>query len=75
MFLYEHIVTATVRMQEALHRLQAWRKKWLVQLNASKATYTIFSLANKNMKANLHTNGQPLSLDEPPSYLGVTFDR
>ena len=41
----EHLNTARYRMQEALNVLDRWTKKWLVKLNSSKTTYTIFSLS------------------------------
>ena len=41
----EYITTATVRVQEALKRLEAWTKKWWEPSMPEKTTYTIFSLA------------------------------
>ena len=66
----EYITTANIRMQEALVSIEKWTK-----LNPKKTTYTIFSLANKELKANLLIDGNKLPLDEEPTYLGITFDR
>ncbi|XP_070209766.1 uncharacterized protein [Littorina saxatilis] len=71
----EHITTANYRMQEALKVLEDWTKKWLVNINTRKTTYTIFSLSPKELKANLKLCGQTLQADNTPTYLGVTFDR
>ncbi|KAK7102290.1 hypothetical protein V1264_020529 [Littorina saxatilis] len=37
----EHITTANYRMQEALKVLEDWTKRWLVNINTRKTTYTI----------------------------------
>lgn len=71
----EHITTANYRMQEALKVLEDWTKKWLVNINITKTTYTIFSLSPKELKANLKLCGQTLQADNTPTYLGVTFDK
>ncbi|KAK7108830.1 hypothetical protein V1264_016494 [Littorina saxatilis] len=60
-------------MQEALKVLEDWTKKWLVNINTRKTTYTIFSLSPKELKVKLC--GQTLQADNTPTYLGVTFDR
>ncbi|XP_070184084.1 uncharacterized protein, partial [Littorina saxatilis] len=60
---------------EALKVLKDWTKKWLVNINTRKTTYTIFSLSPKELKANLKLCGQTLQADNTPTYLGVTFDR
>nr|KAG5698628.1 hypothetical protein BaRGS_003142 [Batillaria attramentaria] len=70
----ECVTTATVRIQEALKKLERWTKKWLVKINAKKTTYTIFSLTTKETKANLQISGHTLQQDKAPTYLGITFD-
>ncbi|MEG7522287.1 MAG: hypothetical protein M3H12_04195 [Chromatiales bacterium] len=57
-------------MKEALKKIEQWTKTWLVNLREKKTTYTIFSLANKDMKANLQIRGDNLALDETPTYHG-----
>ena len=71
----EYITTANYRMQEALKKLENWTTKWLVKINETKTTYTVFSLSTKEQKVNLKINNQSLPLDSTPTYLGVTFDR
>ena len=46
-----------------------------MKINATKTTYTVFSLSTKEHKAKLCTNGQTLLAEDNPTYLGVTFDR
>ena len=52
-----------------------WTREWLVTVNTSKTTYTVFSLSNKKQEAKLTLNSQRLTEEPSPSYLGVTFDR
>ena len=59
----------------ALDVFEGWTKQWLVKINTSKTTYTIFSPSTKEQKATLRINGQTLSAEDNPTYLGVTFDK
>ena len=63
-------------MQEALNVLDSWTKKWLVKINSSKTTYTVFSLSTKeqNKSTTLQIDGVPLKKEDCQTYLGVTFD-
>ena len=45
-----------------------------MKLNATKTTYTVFSLSNKEQTVNLKLEGQKLKQDKCPTYLGITFD-
>ena len=54
----ESLPTANYRMQEALNSLQRWTKKWIVSINPTKTTHTVFSLSTKKLTANLTINGQ-----------------
>ena len=71
----EHLTTANYRLQQALNLLESWTKQWLVKINPSKTTYTVFSLSPKKQEAKLCINGQTLLAEDNPTYLGVTFDR
>ena len=71
----EYITTANYRMQQALNALENWTKKWLVKVNATKTTYTIFSLSTKEQRVSLKIGTQELAPDDNPTYLGVTFDK
>ena len=70
-----HELPNQVRIQVALDKIAAWTKSWLVSLNESKTTYTIFSLSNKKQEAKLSLKGRVLKEELTPTYLGVTFDR
>jgi hypothetical protein len=71
----EYLTTANYRLQQALNLLEKWTKKWLVGVNARKTSYSVFSLSSKEQKVNLQFNGQTLSQEVNPTYLGITFDR
>ena len=71
----ESLPTANYRMQEALNSLQRWTKKWTVSINPTKTTHTVFSLSTKKLTANLTINIQRLSLEDNPTYLGITLDK
>nr|KAG5704148.1 hypothetical protein BaRGS_009678 [Batillaria attramentaria] len=71
----EYLTTANHRLQLALDVLESWTKQWLVKINPTKTTYTVFSLSPKDQKAKLRINGEYLQADDNPTYLGVTFDK
>ena len=52
----ESIGTARYRLQEVLNILDNWTKQWLVKINATKTTYSIFTLSTRNHVANLQIN-------------------
>ena len=70
-----HLSTARYRIQETLKALEEWTNRWLIRINTTKTTYTIFSLSPKDQHVNLKLNGQNLNADDCPTYLGVTFDK
>ena len=45
-----------------------------MKVNATKTTYTVFSLSNKEQTVNLKLEGQKLKQDKCLTYLGITFD-
>ena len=71
----KYIGTAQVRLQTALDKIIKWTKKWIVTINKSKTTYSVFTLSTKEQTAKLFLDGQRLKEDATPTYLGVTFDR
>ena len=71
----EYVTTATYRLQEALRMLETWTKTWMIAINPTKTTYTIFSLSPKEVKVKLSINGQELPKEDNPTYLGVMFDK
>ena len=71
----EYSTTASYRMQQALEVLESWTKKWSVQVNSTKTTYTVFSLSPKEQKVTMRLGNQTLNAENNPTYLGVTFDK
>ena len=71
----EHLTTARYRLQLALDKLNKWTKQWAVKLNASKTTFSVFSLSPRPPSIQLTFDGCNLPQDESPTYLGVTYDR
>ena len=72
----EHnILVARNRLQEALDILSRWTKTWMVKLNPTKTTYTVFSLSTSAQTVMLRINEQTLQQEPNPTYLGVTFDK
>ena len=55
--------------------MEAWTKTWLVKVNETKTTYTVFSLSNKDHKVKLQINDYTLQAEDSPTYLGITLDR
>ena len=49
----ENLTTARYRIQEALNDLNAWTKTWLMKINTTKTTYTIFNLSTKEQEKEL----------------------
>ena len=66
--------TAQVRLQSTLNNLSAWSNSWGLKINATKITYTVFSLSSKPQKARLTIGGHRLQEEPNPTYLGVKFD-
>ena len=73
----EYLSTANFRLQLALDTLNNWTKKWLVKINATKTTYTIFSLSpqKSQCRVKLSIDGHLLKHEPNPTYLGITFDQ
>ena len=71
----ENLTTARYRIQEALNALNAWTKTWLMKINTTKTTYTIFNLSTKEQEKELRLDSQKLAEDRSPTYLGITFDK
>ena len=62
------------RLQTNLNRLDQWTTDWSMKVNATKTTYMVFGLSNKEQTVNLKRGGQNLKQDKFPTYLGITFD-
>ena len=70
----DSLILAQKRLQTTLNRLDQWTTDWSMKVNATKTTYTVFSLSNKEQTVNLKLEGQNLKQDKCPTYLGITFD-
>ena len=66
--------TAQVRLQTCLNRLQKWTEDWAMTINATKTTYTVFTLSPKPRAIKLKMGVTALRKEDNPRYLGVTFD-
>ena len=66
--------TAQVRLQTCLNRLEEWTNNWAMTVNATKTTYTIFSLSPKPRDVKLKLGDTALRKEDNPRYLGVVFD-
>ena len=71
----ENVTIANYRLKKAMKILERWTTSWLVSINERKTTYTISSLSNKILSANLQVKGHTLQADDSPTYLGITFNR
>ena len=60
-----------------LKRLEKYCHKWKLKLNKSKTVYTVFSNSSRVADRNLSLKyeGQQLSKEKNPVYLGVTMDQ
>ena len=65
------------RLQEDLTALEEYCNFWKLKVNASKTVYTLFTKSHKEAKRKLRLliNGNELTKEENPVYLGVTLDR
>ena len=70
----EYATTATYRMQTAVTALEAWSKKWNVQINKDKSSTTLFTLTQQKA-GDITLDGTVLKQDDEPTYLGVTYDK
>jgi ribonuclease HI len=70
-------VLTKAKLNRALATISTYCELWKLKVNTQKTTYTIFSRSHKAAKRhiNLHLNGEPLSKDDSPVYLGVKLDR
>ena len=70
-------ILARAKLRKALSIIGTYCNFWKLKTNSQKSVYTIFSkshvVAAKNL--NLTLNGNPISKEENPAYLGVTLDR
>ena len=70
----KEIGTAKARLQTCLERLEKWMEDWAMNINASKTTYTIFTLSPKLLRLKLKIRDKWLEREDNPRYLGITFD-
>ena len=70
----EQLGTAQIRLQTCLRKIEKWTKDWAMNVNATKTTYTIFSLSPKLPNLRLNYEGKQLQREDNPKYLGVFFD-
>ena len=73
----EMSIVSQRRLQEDLTYLENYCNFWKLKVNASKTVYTIFTKSHKEAKKKLrlHIDGNQLTKEDNPVYLGVTLDR
>ena len=71
----DSLILAQKRLQTTLNRLDQWTTVWSMKVNATKTTYTVFSLSNKEQTVNLKLEGQNLKRDICHTYLGILEPR
>ena len=63
----EQVITAAIRMQEAMNLNSDWAKEWLVIINRTKTEATYFSLSPKREEFILQINGQEIHQQDTPT--------
>ena len=68
---------AAASVQCALDGLSLWSSDWLMSVNVSKCTASLFSTDPRQSKTqvSLFLNSEPLPFNPSPVFLGVKFDR
>ena len=64
----KEIGTAKARLQTCLERLEKWMEDWAMNINASKTTYTIFTLSPKLLRLKLKIRDKWLEREDNPRY-------
>ena len=73
---HEDLNEAARILQEGLDAVEAWAKKWKMQLNVEKCEITHFTTWTKeaSWRPSVTLHGHTLQYAEAPTFLGVTFD-
>ena len=74
---HENIEVATSRVQQAVDKISQLSKTWLLTLSIGKCEASLFTIDNMqgNLKPTIKIDGIPISYNENPTFLGVTYDR
>ena len=70
----EFTTTATLRIQETIYKVHQWTEKWVLTLNTSKTSATLFTLSTRKEAVKLKLGGQAIAMTDAPTFLGVTLD-
>ena len=70
----EHTSSATVRMQEAVNKIDRWTQDWGLTINESKTQATLFSLSTSKERVTLRLKDQVIPQTDTPTFLGVKLD-
>ena len=71
----EKVITAAIRLQEAINFISDWATEWLVIVNRTKTEATCLSLSPTREEFILQINGQEIHQQDTPTYLGVKLER
>lgn len=65
---------ASEKLQNALHNIQLWLKKWRIKVNESKSQHVTFTL-KKETCPSVFLNDHQLPQSDTAKYLGIHLDR
>jgi len=73
--LYRHIKSGNDRtvLQQDIHALSLWANTWLIRFNSSKCYILCMNRSKVKPAVNYFLDGQPLSLVDSHTYLGITI--
>lgn len=65
----------SVKMSQVINRLEEWSYENLMEINAQKTFYQVFSLCHSEPKVALKIGGEVIQQNEHPKYLGIYMDK
>jgi len=71
--IHEDPTTASLTLQEHLHNIEKWLKKWKIKVNESKSSHIMFTLRKCQCPA-VNINQAIIPQTEAVKYLGLHFD-
>lgn len=63
------------KMSQVINRLEEWSHENLMEINAQKTFYQVFSLCHSQPKLTVKIGGEVIQQNEHPKYLGVYMDQ
>lgn len=66
--------TSTIKLQNALAKIDSWTEKWGLKLNSSKSVHVDFTQKTKTTHKPIFIKGKQVPIADSAKYLGVTLD-